>query len=388
MNIFDSMKSSPVSKHPILASYDQPVSFAELFFDLVFVYCVTQVVQLLHGTFDWLHVGRAILVFWLVWWAWTQFTWALNAANTEHHLIQLATIAATVFAFFIAVSVPQTFTSFSWWFAISYVVVRSIGLLIYLWVSWGNRIMHKAVLTFSTISISGLIAVIAGSIMGGDAQYWFWGLAILLDILAASIGANNEGWGLFPKHFAERHGLFVIIVLGETLIVAASAVAEEAWNSHLLIIALLTVGITACLWWLYFVRVKGHLEHAMNQQKDADQSMMGRDVFSLWHFPLLCGLIIYAYAIEESMVHPDDPLTVQARIALAIGIFLFSMSIVIAFWRATGKVLYLRIAFTLLLSGVSLGYTNITVFGTLGIAFTGLFLLCVVEEKKETEIAH
>src|SRR6187549_811039 len=243
------MNSSMQQPKPILAPDDQAVSFAELFFDLVFVFSVTQVVHLLHGAFDWVHVGRAVLVFWLVWWAWTHFTWALNAANTEHHLVQFATVIATILAFFIAVSVPQTFTDFSWWFAVSYVAVRSIGLLIYLWVSWGDEKMRSAVKAFSMISISGLVAVMAGGILGGDAQYWFWGLAIILDVVAATIGGNKEGWGLYPKHFAERHGLFVIIVLGETLIVAASAVAQESWNSHLLIISMLAVGITACLWW-------------------------------------------------------------------------------------------------------------------------------------------
>ena len=374
------------SQKSILAGDDQAVSFAELFFDLVFVFSVTQVVHLLHGAFDWIHVGRAILVFWLVWWAWTQFTWALNAANTEHHLVQLGTIVATVFAFFIAVSVPQTFTEFSWWFAISYVAVRSIGLLIYLWVSWGNVKMRTAVKTFSTFSISGLVAVLVGGIMGGEAQYWFWGLAIFLDVLAATIGANNDGWGLYPKHFAERHGLFVIIVLGETLIVAASAVAEESWNSHLLLISMLAVGITACLWWLYFVRIKGCLEHAMHHKEGAEQSSLGRDVFSLWHFPMLCGLIIYAYAIEEAMVHPDEAMTMQARLALSIGIMFYSMSIVISFWRATGKILFLRAGFTLGIAAICFAYSGISIIGTLGIAFGGLLLLCVFEEKNETEI--
>lgn len=224
--------------------------------------------------------------------------------------------------------------------------------------------------------------------MGGEAQYWLWGLAILLDILAANIGASNDGWGLFPKHFAERHGLFVIIVLGETLIVAASAVAEESWNSYLLIISMLAVGITACLWWLYFVRIKGQLEHAMNHKEGAAQSSMGRDVFSLLHFPMLCGLVIYAYAIEEAMVHPDSVMTLQARLALAIGIMLYSISIIIAFWRATGQILFLRAGLTIVVAGVSLAYSGITVFGTLGIAFTGLFMLCLLEEKKQTEIIH
>ena len=89
------MNHESPTKTSFLAGTDQPVSFAELFFDLVFVFSVTQVVHLLHGAFDWLHVGRAILVFWLVWWAWTQFTWALNAADTTHHRIQFSVLLAT-----------------------------------------------------------------------------------------------------------------------------------------------------------------------------------------------------------------------------------------------------------------------------------------------------
>ena len=129
----------------VLADSDQAVSFAELFFDLVFVFAITQVVHLIHGVFDWVHVGRAVLVFWLVWWAWTQFTWALNAADTRHHLVQLGTMIATAIAFFMAVSVPESFARSSWWFAVAYVAVRGIGLLIYLWVTWQDPAMRAAV---------------------------------------------------------------------------------------------------------------------------------------------------------------------------------------------------------------------------------------------------
>jgi len=92
--------------HPIASPDDQKVTFVELFFDLVFVYCVTQVVTLLHGHIDWRSAGSAVLVFWLVWWAWTQFTWALNAANTEHPRIQVITLLATAVAFLLAVGIP------------------------------------------------------------------------------------------------------------------------------------------------------------------------------------------------------------------------------------------------------------------------------------------
>ena len=333
------MKAQTSNIKSFLAGEDQPVSFAELFFDLVFVFCVTQVVHLLDDSFDLLHIGRAILVFWLVWWAWTQFTWALNAADTKHMRIEFATLLATACAFFMAVTVPQSFASCSWWFAGAYVAVRAIGLLIYLWVVWGHEQMRAAVKTFAAVSVAGLVAVIVGGLVGGTAQYWFWGLAIVLDVVAATIGGNNEGWNLHPRHFAERHGLFVIIALGETLIVAASGASEEPWAFDLILVSALSVGITSCLWWLYFFRIKDHLEHAIAHRTGANQSTMARDVFSLFHFPMICGLIIYAYAIEEAMLNPSAPLSVEGRVALATGIFLYSISLVIAYWRATGKVM-------------------------------------------------
>jgi low temperature requirement protein LtrA len=146
----------------VLAGTDQPVSFAELFFDLVFVFAITQVVHLIHGSFDLVHVGRAILVFWLVWWAWTQFTWALNAADTRNRLVQLGTLLATAIAFFMAVSVPESFGKSAFWFAIAYAGGRIIGLVIYLWVTWANPGMRSAVRMFAVLSLAGIIAVLEG----------------------------------------------------------------------------------------------------------------------------------------------------------------------------------------------------------------------------------
>ncbi|HEY3385799.1 MAG TPA: low temperature requirement protein A [Saprospiraceae bacterium] len=383
---FGTMKSSSPHTKSILTAEDQPVSFAELFFDLVFVFCVTQVVHLLDHAFDWVHLGRAILVFWLVWWAWTQFTWALNAADTKHDRVQMATLVATALAFFMAVSVPHSFDTSSWWFGLTYVAVRGIGLLIYLWVSWPNENMRSAVRSFGAFSILGLMAVLVGGFLGGELQYWFWGLAIALDVFAATVGANKEGWGLHPNHFVERHGLFIIIAMGETLIVAASGATKEAWDGHLMLVAALSVGITSCLWWLYFYRIKDRLEHAMARRHGIDQSSMARDVFSLFHFPMVCGLIIYAYAIEQAMLHPKDPLTLEGRIALSVGVGLYAISIVIAYWRAVGKILWTRVGLAIVFGVIVFGRSGIDVSRTLMLCLGGLLLLCALENKEEKEI--
>jgi low temperature requirement protein LtrA len=105
--------ATPVS---LASPSDQKVTFVELFFDLVFVFCVTQVVSLLHDGVTWRSVGEATLVFWLVWWGWTQFTWALNAADTTHPRVEIATLVATGVAFFLAVGIPSAFHGHARWF--------------------------------------------------------------------------------------------------------------------------------------------------------------------------------------------------------------------------------------------------------------------------------
>ena len=362
---------------------DQPVSFAELFFDLVFVFTITQVVHLFHGEFDWVHIGRAVLVFWLVWWAWTQFTWALNAADTSHRWIQVGTIGATLCAFFMAVSVPQSFSPVAWWFSSSYVAVRVIGLLIYLWVAWSDSQMRQAVKIFGGFSILGLLSALVGGFIGGEAQYWFWGITIILDIHAANVGGNNESWNLHPKHFAERHGLFVIIALGESLIIAASGVAEESWNVEVIYASMLAIGISACFWWLYFSKAKDAMEHAFAHHSGSKQSRMGRDAYSLFHFPLVCGLITLAFAIEESLKHPTEIMTYHAQAALSISILLYSISLTFSLWRTTGQISWMRIVGTVCISLVCYFLPGLQTLWVLLIAFSGLFLLCVVVEFAE-----
>ena len=242
---------------------DQKVTFVELFFDLVFVFCVTQVVSLLHNGVTWRAVGEVVLVFWLVWWGWTQFTWALNAADTTHPRVEVATLVATGVAFFLAVGIPSAFHGRSLWFAGTFVAVRVLGLVVYDWVAWTDPSQHAAVRRFSLVSIGGLVAVLVGGILGGQAQYVWWSLAIALDLGAAAIGATAEGWNIHPEHFTERHGLFVIIALGESVIVAALSLTGGKWPLTQVVAAVLSVAIAGAMWWSYFTRNKLELDTAL-----------------------------------------------------------------------------------------------------------------------------
>jgi len=324
-----------MSPQSLSSPEDQRVTFVELFFDLVFVFSVTQVVGFFDHGISWGAAGQAVLVFWLVWWAWTQFTWALNAADTTHQWVQFGTLLATAVALVMAVALPGAFGRDAMWFAVTYVLVRVIGLLLYYWVASENPSQRAAIRTFAVVSIGGLAAVILGALSGGSAQYAFWGFAILLDVIAAAVGAQSEDWNLHPEHFVERHGLFVIIALGETLIVTAGGVTGASWTGELVAITLLVVAITCGLWWSYFTVAKPELDRALASCTDATRAMMARDAFSLAHFPLICGVIAYAAAVEQAVTHPMEPLGLATRVALGAGIFLFIGGMAFAMWRAT-----------------------------------------------------
>ena len=377
-----------MSDRSLVSPEDQKVTFIELFFDLVFVFAVTQVVGLLHDGIDAAAVGRAVLVFWLVWWAWTQFTWALNAADTTHQHVELGTLMATAIAFFMAGALPDAFRGRAIAFAIPYVAVRALGLLLYARVAAANPTQHMAVRTFASVSVGGLAAVLVGAFAGGDTQYWLWGMAILLDVIAAAVGGQSEGWDLHPEHFAERHGLFVIIALGESLIVAAGGVTGTAWDRDTVMVAVLAVAITSAFWWTYFTRAKPLLDHALAARRGSAQSMLARDVFSLTHFPMLCGIIAYAVAIEEAVSHPADPLGLATRIALALGVLLFVGGMGIAVWQCTRRVLQPRVLLTTVTAAAIVVISGVHPAVTLAVAFLGATVIAVWEQRRDAVFAE
>jgi low temperature requirement protein LtrA len=370
-----------MSAQSLVSPDDQRVTFVELFFDLVFVFSVTQVVGLIHGRIDALHVGQAVLAFWLVWWAWTQFTWALNAADTTHPFVQLATLAATGVAFFMAIAIPNAFADGALRFALPYVLVRTLGLVLYARVARAaDPSQHAAVRRFALVSVGGLAAVLAGGFAGGSATYWLWGLAILLDVAAAALGAQSEGWNIHPEHFSERHSLFVIIALGETLIVAAGGVAGDGSGSRILVAAA-AVALTCAMWWTYFPRASPALEHGLAARSGSAQSETARDAFSLLHFPMLLGVIAGAVGVEEAVTHPTDPLALPARLALGCGVALFVGGMVFPLARCTGRLHTVRLVLAVLTGALVALVASVPPLASVGIAFTGAATVALYEER-------
>jgi low temperature requirement protein LtrA len=329
---------------PFSAPAGQGATFVELFFDLVFVFALTEVTALTLHDLDWEGAARSVLIFWMIWWAWTQWTWALNPTDTDHGLIRLATLGAVGVAFIMAASVGQAFGDGGLWFAIPYVAVRVIAMGLYLVVSSADDGQFEGVKRFTLASIPGMAVVIIGGAVDGDARAWLWLVAVLLDVGATVVAAGYEDWHLRVDHFVERHALFVIIALGESLVVVGVTVAAADRSGEVLRVAIGAVAVTCLLWWTYFGWLKDALEVQLEREPGATEGILARDAFSIMHFPLVGGVIGIAVGFEEMVLHPGDHLETAGLVALVLGLVLFVGGGALSWARAGHQVLLPRIA--------------------------------------------
>ena len=222
------------------------------------------------------------------------------------------------------------------WFALSYIGVRTLGLGLYYTVVRSDAERSGAVAMFAGLSIAGLASVTAGSLVDPSLRHWVWLGAIAMDGGAAWVVGDRRGWGLHVGHFAERHGLIVIIALGESLIVAGSALTAGASGTALATGAV-AVLMTCLLWWSYFGWVREVLEEELAKRTDRERTRLGRDAYTFGHFPIVVGIIALAIGFEGAF-HPVDYAAVHITIAVGTGLTLFLVATAGALWRARSVV--------------------------------------------------
>jgi low temperature requirement protein LtrA len=367
----------------------QSVTFVELFFDLVFVFAVTQVTALVASDLTPEGLVRSLVIFWLIWWAWTQFTWTLNPADTTHGGVRLVTLAATGTAFAMATAVPGAFTGDGLWFAIPYVVVRLLGLGLQVQIELERSgTDHRGAWRWVGGSLLGLALVVAGGLADPGVRPALWLAAIAVDMLAAALAGRGQVWELDAAHFAERHGLFVIIAIGESLIVAGTGLAEEVRSMSLLAVGGATVLLAATMWWSYFGWLKDALEHAFARAAPVRRGPLARDAYSLGHFPLVCGIVGFAVTTKDVLHHPETPLTAEALGTLVLGVLLFSCSAAAAYWRLTGQVLAARLVISAVMVAAIVAVAHLAPLWPLLVASAALLAIILAESKRRPAESH
>ena len=303
------------------------VSPFELFFDLVFVFAITEVAALLHSDPTWAGAARALLILAMLWWLWGQYTWSLNAVGTESRLVRLVLLGAMGGSLFAGIAVSEAFGDDGAAFAIAYVIVLVLSLLVYWFGVKSDPSWRRSLMTYLPLAGLGGLVLLVGGFVDPPLRTWLWlgGMAIEF---AAAVSAGRGDFRLRPGHFAERYGLFVIIALGESIVAVGLTAADEERTAALAVTLIAAFAAAAVLAWIYFDRLAEAAEHRLRATPEPGRSSLARDAYSFLHFPLVAGIVLTAVAAEEIVAHPGDPLEGFGRAMLAGGVVLFSGAVV------------------------------------------------------------
>jgi low temperature requirement protein LtrA len=298
----------------------------ELFFDLVFVLAITQCTALMATDPTWEGLAKGLLVLAVLWWAWTGYAWLTSVVDPEEGGVRLAMFAAMAALLVAALCVPEAFEDLGLTFAIAYGVVRIGHLALFGVASRDEPLLRRSIWTGlvpSTAISVGLLA--AASQVDGAVQGGMWGIALALDMGGPLIW-GAEGWKLVPGHFAERHGLILLIALGES-IVAIGVGAQHGVDGGVIAAAVLGMALCAAMWWAYFdvvALVAGRV--LRGRAVGREQNELARDAYSYLHLPMIAGVILVALGLKKTIDHVGDPLETVPAVALVGGVSLYLLA--------------------------------------------------------------
>lgn len=329
------MKSIPIPSR----EEDFTADPAELFFDLSFVFAFSRLVFHLvhHPTLE--GFGEFVLLFTLIWMAWSNFTWSANAVAGNSRFVRAVFLLATAISLPMGASLEAPFGEGSIVFAITVSAILAMPMVMGATLLTEDKDVQSSNRRYLLFTLAGIVLVLAGGFTDDGWQTGFW-IAAVAWIIFSTLDAGGGDWLVRPGHFAERHGLIVIIALGEVIVAigapAVGTLTDGGGFDGKLVAAMTASGLLAgMLWWSYFDRPLPALEHRHAQLTDANESSrFARDVYTYNHFFIVGSILVMAAALEEIMLHPADPLPAAFRWMLFVGISGYLLGVVMSIVRA------------------------------------------------------
>ena len=287
------------------------VTYAELFFDLVFVFAVTQVSHTLLSHFTPLGALQTTVLFLAVWWVWVYTSWITNWLNPEMTPVRILLFLMMLGGLVLSTSIPTAFDGRGLWFAIAYAAMQ-VGKTIFLWVSTPHtRALARRNAVRITIWLSGsAVFWIAGGIAVGETRLALWAIALGIEYISPAVrfwipkyGASSVAdWSVEGGHMAERCAGFIIIALGESIVVTGATFGELTWTTeNVLAFTSAFVGSIA-MWWIYFH--KGAEAGSEQISRSSEPGRLARLAYTYLHMPIVAGIILTAVADEIVLKHP------------------------------------------------------------------------------------
>jgi low temperature requirement protein LtrA len=358
----------------------------ELFFDLVFVLALTQCTALMAETPTWEGLARGLLVLGVLWWSWVGYAWLTSVVDPEEGLVRFAIFGAMAALLVAALCVPEAFGDLALLFACAYGVVRVAQLVLLGVASRDDPTLRRSLMTGLVGSTAvGVGLLVGASFADNELQGALWALALLLDMLGPFL-FGSEGWQLAPGHFADRHGLIVIIALGES-IVAIGVGSEAGVDAGVVAAAVLGIAVAGALWWLYFdVVALVAARRLSNAAEGRERNEIARDSFSYLHLPMVAGIVLLALGLKKTLEHVEDPLELVPAVALLAGTALYLLAHVAFRWRNVHRFSAQRLLCAAVLCALVPAAVELPALVTVGIVAALLAVLIAYESVRFAEL--
>jgi low temperature requirement protein LtrA len=365
----------------------------ELFFDLVFVFALTQITALMAEEPTGRGLLKGTLLILVVWWCWVGYSWVSNLVKADEGIARVTLLVAMVAMFLLALAIPEAFDDIDgglWGptvFAFGYLVLRLVHVLLFWVISKGDPALRRQVGRFAPTMVGGTVLLLLAADTSGDAQLLLWLAAVVADY-GGTLAIGARGWRLnSARHFAERHGLMVIIALGESIVAIGVGVTHLAISWPIVIAATLGLAVSACLWWAYFDTAAILGEHALASAKGDQRVAMARTAFTFLHLPMMVGIVMLALGMKKVLTYVgdtehhalSDPLYGAPLWALYGGTALYLLAHVGFAWRCYRSFKSYRLVIALVLLALVPVVANLPALATLGVLAALLVTLNVVE---------
>ncbi|MDQ8037294.1 MAG: low temperature requirement protein A [Pedobacter sp.] len=321
------------------------VTFVELFFDLIFVFAITQLSHLLLHHFSLHGAAETLMLLLAVWWVWIFTSWVTNWLDPEVLPVRVFLLVLMLAGLLLSSSIPQAFAERGLVFACAYVFMQVGRSLFTLWAFHRHK-QHIHVRNFLRILVwlsSAGLFWIAGGLLSGEDRLLCWLIALLIEYISPSLGFWTPGlgrstttdWNVEGAHLAERCGLFIIIALGESVLVTGATFAELTWNSATVTAFIISFIGSVTMWWLYFDVGAEIGSYRMSHSQDSGR--MARLAYTYLHLPIVGGIIVSAVADEFVLGHPLGHGELKFTLAILGGAALYLFGITVFKWAVVGR---------------------------------------------------
>ncbi len=300
----------------------------------MFVFAFTQVTTLLHDDVTWAGLGRGLLVLIVLWWTWASYAWLTNTVDPDTGLVLAVTLVATGALFVAALAVPEAFGRHRLAFGVNFLVVVVMFVGLYALASRTEPDLLAAVLRAGRSALLGGALIFAAAFVSSGLRPALWGAALAVGFVGPGFG-GVRGWRVRPAHFAERHGLIVIIAIGEALVAMGFGARETSLGAGAILAAVLGFAAVASFWLAYFDFASTGVQRLLADLRGEQRVTLARDVYTYLHLPMVAGIVLFAFAMRTTLVHVHEELDTIPALALCGGSALYLLAFVAVRWRVS-----------------------------------------------------